>query len=72
MKETAQQYIQRITAHIERKQPLAVQAATARKLERVIKGVPTSKLAGVLLLTNGRSMRSSHISLTRKSSSAFV
>jgi hypothetical protein len=44
MKETAQQYIQRITAHIEGKQPLAVQAATAKKLERLIKGVPTSKL----------------------------
>ena len=38
MKETAQQYIQRITGHIEGKQPLAVQAATAKKLERLIKG----------------------------------
>ena len=44
MKETAQQYIRRITAHVEGKQPLAVQAATAKKLERLIKGVPTSKL----------------------------
>jgi hypothetical protein len=44
MNETAQQYIQRITAHVEGKQPLAVQAATAKKLERLIKGVPTSKL----------------------------
>jgi hypothetical protein len=44
MKETAQQYIQRITAHAEGQQPLAVQAATAKKLERLIKGVPTSKL----------------------------
>src|ERR1700728_4867779 len=44
MKETAQQYIQRITSHVEGKRPLAVQAATAKKLERLIKGVSTSKL----------------------------
>ena len=44
MKETAPQYIQRITGHVEGKQPLAVQAATARRLERLIKGVPTSRL----------------------------
>jgi hypothetical protein len=42
--ETAQQYIQRITSHVEGKQPIAVQSATAKKLERSIKGVPTSKL----------------------------
>jgi hypothetical protein len=44
MSETAQQYIQRITAHVDGQQPLAVQAATAKKLERLIKGVSTSKL----------------------------
>jgi len=44
MNETAQQYIQRITAHVEGKKPLAVQAATARKLERLIEGVPGSTL----------------------------
>ena len=44
MNETARQYIQRITAHVGGKQPLAVQAATAKKLERLIKGVPASKL----------------------------
>ena len=44
MNETARQYIQRITAYVEGKQPLAVQAATAKKLERLIKGVPTSRL----------------------------
>jgi len=44
MNETAQQYIQRITAHVEGKQPLAVQAATAEKLERLIAGVPTCEL----------------------------
>jgi DinB superfamily len=42
--ETAQQYIQRIMAHSEGKQPMAVQAATAKRLERSIKGVPTNKL----------------------------
>ena len=44
MNETPQQYIQRMTANAEGKQPLAVQAATAKKLERLIKGVPTSEL----------------------------
>jgi DinB superfamily len=44
MNETAQQYIQRITAHVDGKQPLAVLAATAKKLERLIKGVPAGKL----------------------------
>jgi len=44
MNETAQQYIQRITAHVEGKRPLAVQAATAKKLQRLITGVPTSEL----------------------------
>jgi uncharacterized damage-inducible protein DinB len=44
MKETAQEYTQRIVAHTEGKKPLAVQAATAKRLERLIKGVPTSKL----------------------------
>jgi DinB family protein len=44
MNETAQQYIQRITAHVEGKQPLAVQAATVKKLGLLIKGVPASKL----------------------------
>jgi hypothetical protein len=44
MKETAQQYIRRITAHVEGKQPLSVLAGTAKKLEQLIKGVPTSKL----------------------------
>jgi hypothetical protein len=44
MNETAQQYSQRITAHVEGKQPLAVQAATAQRLEQLIKGVPASQL----------------------------
>jgi hypothetical protein len=44
MKETPQQYTQRITGHAAGKQPLAVQAATPKKLERLIKGTPTSKL----------------------------
>lgn len=44
MKETPQQYTQRIVKNAEGKQPLAVQAGTATKLERLIKGVPTRKL----------------------------
>jgi hypothetical protein len=44
MKETPQQYTQRVLGYVEGKQPLAVQAGTAKKLERLIKGVPTTKL----------------------------
>ncbi len=44
MKETVQQYIQRISGYTEGKKPLAVQAATAKKLERLIKGKSTAKL----------------------------
>jgi DinB superfamily len=44
MKETVQQYIQRISSYAEGKQPLAVQAGTAKKLERLIKGKPTARL----------------------------
>jgi hypothetical protein len=44
MKETPQQYTQRVNGYVEGKQPLAVQAATAKKLERLIKGVTASKL----------------------------
>jgi len=44
VKETAQQYIQRITGYLNGKQPLAVQAATAKKLDRLIKGVATGNL----------------------------
>ena len=44
MNETPKQYTQRVVGYVEGKQPLAVQAATARKLERLIKGIPTGKL----------------------------
>jgi hypothetical protein len=44
MQETPQQYTQRVVGYVEGKKPLAVQAATAKTLERLIKGVPTSKL----------------------------
>ncbi|HWO34275.1 MAG TPA: DinB family protein [Candidatus Acidoferrum sp.] len=44
MKETIQQYTQRIHSYAEGKQPLAVQASTAKKLERLIKGASTAKL----------------------------
>jgi hypothetical protein len=36
--------MQRINGYMEGKQPLAVQAATAKKLEKLIKGVPAAKL----------------------------
>jgi hypothetical protein len=44
VKETPQQYTARIVGYMEGKQTLAVQAATPKKLERLIKGVPTAKL----------------------------
>jgi DinB family protein len=44
MNETPQQYTQRVLSYVEGKPPLTVQAATAKKLERLIKGVPASKL----------------------------
>ncbi len=44
MNETPQQYTKRILGHAEGKQPLAVQAATPKKLERMIKGMSTAKL----------------------------
>ena len=44
MSETPQQYTQRILGYVEGKQPLAVQAATAKKLALLIKGVSTATL----------------------------
>ena len=44
MNETPQQYTQRILGYVEGKEPLAVQAATVKKLERLIEGVPAGKL----------------------------
>ncbi|MGA8622466.1 MAG: DinB family protein [Candidatus Sulfotelmatobacter sp.] len=44
MQETPQQYTQRVVKYTEGRQPLAVQAATPKKLERLIEGVPASKL----------------------------
>jgi len=44
MKETPQQYTQRVTSYVEGKQSITVQSATAKKLERLIKGVSTAKL----------------------------
>lgn len=44
MNETPQQYTQRIIGNLEGKQPLAVQAATAKKLEKLIDAASPSKL----------------------------
>ena len=44
MQETPQQYTQRMMRNTEGKRPLAVQAATPKRLQRLIKGVPTAKL----------------------------
>jgi hypothetical protein len=44
MKETPEQYIARILGFMEGKQPMKVQAATARRLAGLIKGVPTARL----------------------------
>jgi len=44
MKETPQEYTKRITSFVDGKASLAVQAATAKKIEKLIKGVPAAKL----------------------------
>jgi hypothetical protein len=44
MSETAQQYSQRILSHAEGMDPLKSQSAAAKKLGRLVKGVPASKL----------------------------
>jgi hypothetical protein len=44
MKETPQQYIQRITSHTEGQDPLEVQAATPKKLQRLLSRATPSKL----------------------------
>lgn len=43
-KETPQEYIRRILGHVEGQDALKVQAATAKKLEKLVKGVPAGKL----------------------------
>jgi hypothetical protein len=42
--ETVPQYMQRILGYAEGQQPLKIQAASAKKLERLLKGVPAAKL----------------------------
>ena len=44
MPETPQQYIQRMLGNIQGQDALKVQAATAKKLERLARGAPASKL----------------------------
>ncbi len=44
MKETAEQYINRILGHLGDQQPLNVQAKTADRLAKLVKGVPKAKL----------------------------
>jgi len=44
MNETPQQYTERIPSYAEGKEPLAVQTATAEKLEELVKGVSISEL----------------------------
>ena len=44
MQETPQEYIKRMLANQEGQDPLKVEAATPKKLQRLIKGVPAAKL----------------------------
>jgi DinB superfamily len=44
MNETPQEYIKRMLGNAEGQNPLKVQAGTAKKLDRLIKGVPASRL----------------------------
>jgi hypothetical protein len=44
MNENPQQYTQRILSHAQGKNPLTIQASTAKKLDRLIKGISNAKL----------------------------
>ena len=44
MNETPQQYTQRMLANAQGQDPIKLQSATPKKLDRLIKGVPTAKL----------------------------
>lgn len=44
MSETAQQYTQRILAHAQGQDPIKLQAATPKRLERLVKGASPAKL----------------------------
>lgn len=44
MQETPQQYIERILGQLDGQNPLKLQAATPKKIARLIKGVPASRL----------------------------
>jgi hypothetical protein len=44
MIETIPEYVQRIVGYAEGQQPLKIQAASAKKLEHLLKGVPAAKL----------------------------
>lgn len=44
MKETPQEYVQRMLGHVEGQDALKVQAGTAKKLERLVEGVSPTKL----------------------------
>ncbi len=44
MQETAPQYIERILGNVGGQKPLKIQAGTAQKLARLVKGVPLAKL----------------------------
>ena len=44
MNETVQQYTERILAHTSGQEPLKIQAATPKKLDRLVKGVSPAKL----------------------------
>lgn len=44
MSETPQQYIERILGNLEGQEPLKVQAATAKKIEKLLKSAPPAKL----------------------------
>jgi len=44
MQETVQEYIQRMLGYVSGQEPLKIQAATPRKIERLLKGASASKL----------------------------
>ena len=67
MPQTLQEYLKRLQSYLGDRDPLKVQAATAKKLEQLMKRVPRRKLMWRRLRENGRLAKSWHILLMTSS-----
>ena len=67
MQETPQEYTRRILANVGGLDPLTVQSETPAKLERLVKGLPSSRLSERTAPANGRPLKFSRTWPTWKS-----